>query len=166
MKFRLHFLHILSVVFLPLLSVAQTPANWKVNGNAVATGDFLGTTNNQPLIFYSNNTEWMRLNSTGELRINYLSSTGNSFLTANSNGELRKILYSNDSNQVLTGAGTFRTGSSFGPWSKNGSNVFITSVNVGIGTNTPQYLLDVSGSAHFDGTVFANGITLLNSMEA
>ncbi|MEO5641752.1 MAG: hypothetical protein ABIQ40_03915, partial [Bacteroidia bacterium] len=154
------------LLFLPVAGFSQTPANWKVNGNAAATGDFLGTTNNQPLIFYSNNTEWMRLKENGELRINYLSSTGTSFLTANSNGELRKILYSNDSNQVLTGAGTFRTGSSFGPWQKNGYNVFLTSVNVGIGTNTPQYLLDVSGSAHFDGTVFANGITLLNSMEA
>ena len=34
---------------------------WKLDGNSVATGKFLGTTNNEPLVFKSNNIEGFRL---------------------------------------------------------------------------------------------------------
>ncbi|CAN5852555.1 hypothetical protein BH11BAC7_BH11BAC7_23280 [soil metagenome] len=166
MKSKYFTIYYFLLLLLPVAGFSQTPAEWNVNGNAAANGDFLGTTNNQPLIFYSNNTEWMRLNSTGELRVTDLSSTGNSFVTANSYGELKRILFTNDSTRVLTAAGTFRAGDSFGPWQQDGGNVFLVSGNVGIGTNAPQHRLDVNGDAHFNGTVFANGITLLNRMEA
>jgi hypothetical protein len=43
---------------------------WFTNGNAINSGDFLGTTNNQPLIFKTNNTERMRLTESGDLQIN------------------------------------------------------------------------------------------------
>jgi hypothetical protein len=43
---------------LPGLSLGQ--ANWSITGNATSTGSFVGTTNNQPLIFKVNNTEVAR----------------------------------------------------------------------------------------------------------
>ncbi len=42
---------------------------WKLDGNSVATGKFLGTTNNEPLIFKSNNTEGFRLLPDGSIGI-------------------------------------------------------------------------------------------------
>lgn len=42
---------------------------WLTNGNAITSSAFFGTTNNQPLIFKTNNTEIMRLTSDGNLQI-------------------------------------------------------------------------------------------------
>ncbi len=154
------------VLLIPVTGSTQSPAKWNVNGNTASANDFLGTTNNQPVIFFTNNTERMRLKSTGELRINSLSGSGNSFVMANSFGDLQRIAFPNDSNKVLTGAGTFRSISSYNIWQQNGNSVFLPSGNVGIGISTPQYKLDVNGNAHFSGMLYANGITLLNKMEA
>jgi hypothetical protein len=151
---------------LPVLAFSQTSAKWNVNGNTAATGDFLGTTNNQPLLFYTNNVEMMRLKTNGELRINNLGGFGNGFVTVNNNGVLGNTPFTNDSMQVLTGAGTFRNFSSLSPWQENGNFVYVMSCKIGIGTNNPQYKLDVNGNAHFNGTVYANGINLANKMEA
>jgi hypothetical protein len=48
--------------------VSPTPT-WLTNGNEIAGTEFLGTTNNKPLIFRTNNTETMRLTETGNLGI-------------------------------------------------------------------------------------------------
>lgn len=156
----------LIATLLPAVSFSQTPAKWNVNGNTAANGDFLGTTNNQPLVFYTNNTEGMRLKTNGELRINSLLGPGNGFVIANNTGGLSRMSFTNDSNQVLTGAGTFRNITSISLWQQNGNFVFVPSGKVGIGVSNPQYKLDVNGNAHFNGTVFANGLNLLNKMEA
>ena len=37
-------------------SIAQAPAKWSVIGNTAVSGDFLGTTNNEDLVFKTNNT--------------------------------------------------------------------------------------------------------------
>ena len=37
---------------------------------------------------------------------------------------------------------------------------------VGIGTTTPQYLLDVNGNARFNGTIYAQGIVIATRMQA
>ncbi len=44
-------------------------AQWSLSGNSVSAGDFIGTTNGQPLVFKSNNTEGMRLSTGGFLGI-------------------------------------------------------------------------------------------------
>jgi hypothetical protein len=157
---------LLTLLCLPVCVFSQAPAKWNVNGNATVTGDFLGTTNNQPILFYTNNVETMRLKANGELKINNLSGFGNGLVTANNNGVLGNTPFTNDTNQVLTGAGTFRTISSFGPWQQSGNFVFLHTGKVGIGTNNPQYKLDVNGNAHFNGTVYASAINLVNKMEA
>jgi len=52
-----------------LLSTYPTYPAWLTNGNNILGTAFLGTTNNQPLIFKTNNTETMRLTETGNLGI-------------------------------------------------------------------------------------------------
>ena len=42
---------------------------WSLSGNAITSADFLGTTNAQPLIFKTNNTEYLRISSTGAVGV-------------------------------------------------------------------------------------------------
>jgi hypothetical protein len=96
---------ILAISFLfPITCLCQAPLPfWSNMGNSVGSGDFLGTTNNMPMIIRTNNVERFRI----------------------------------------------------------GPNGF-----VGIGTNNPQYLLDVNGNVHFNGTVTAMGINIVNKIQA
>jgi hypothetical protein len=58
-----------------VLSTYQTyhpstpPTAWLTSGNFLNGGEFLGSTNNQPLIFKTNNTEQMRITPTGKIGI-------------------------------------------------------------------------------------------------
>ncbi|MEO5645254.1 MAG: hypothetical protein ABIQ40_00255 [Bacteroidia bacterium] len=161
------FLLFLMTILSSTISFAQTPAIWSVNGNSTTSGDFLGTTNNNPLIFYANNTEGMRLKTNGEFRINNLSGTGNNFVFSNSSGVLFTKPCTVDTNKFMTEAGVFRTASSFTGWKFNGNNIHtITGSFVGIGTNNPQYQLDVNGNAHFNGTLYSQGLVLATKMQA
>ena len=42
---------------------------WALMGNAIASRDFLGTTNDQPLVVRANNIEAMRIDSNGNVGI-------------------------------------------------------------------------------------------------
>jgi|GEM_PF-3689958 len=58
-----------------LVSIAQNPnananAQWRINGNSASTTDFIGTTNNQPLIFKTNNLERLQVDAQGKLLFN------------------------------------------------------------------------------------------------
>ncbi len=46
-----------------------TDSAWSLNGNSITNGQFLGTTNNQPLELYTNNTLHARLTQKGQLEI-------------------------------------------------------------------------------------------------
>lgn len=155
------------VALLALTSIslsAQVPF-WSNNGNNASGNDFLGTTNNQPLILKSNGTEGMRLNPDGTIKFSAYLNMGSGFLWSN-NGTLSFTGFTNDTNQVLTGNGTFRSISSISGWQLN-NNLLYTSpgINVGIGVANPSYALEVNGSAYFHGTVFATGIVLANKVE-
>ncbi|HYG53506.1 MAG TPA: hypothetical protein VD905_21610, partial [Flavobacteriales bacterium] len=50
-------------------ALAQGGAKWSVGGNSCGGSDFLGTTNNQDLIFKSHNLEGFRLTKTGNVGI-------------------------------------------------------------------------------------------------
>lgn len=168
MKPLLYFFCLFAFLLVPFFSHAQTPAKWSVNGNTTANGDFLGTTNNQPLIFYTNNTETMRLKANGELKINNLSGLGNGLVTANNNGVLGNTPFPNNASMVLTGNGTFATLSTMSGWAYNGANLYNSNGGgfVGVGTNDPQYLFDVNGDARVNGTLYAMGLVLATKMQA
>ncbi len=51
----------------------------------------------------------------------------------------------------------FSTGSS-SDWSKTGTNLYYTSGNVGVGTATPTYKLDITGDINFTGSLYNNGV--------
>jgi len=58
-----------------VLSTYQTyhpstpPTAWLTSGNLLSGGEFLGSTNNQPLIFKTNNAEQMRITTSGQIGI-------------------------------------------------------------------------------------------------
>lgn len=145
---------------------AQVPF-WSNNGNNASTGDFLGTNNNQPLLFKSNGIEALRINPNGDIRFNAFANAGSGLLWSN-NGVLSHTAFTNDTNQVLTGNGTFRNLSSISGWTINGNLLYSSpGLNVGIGITNQQYVqypLTVNGDAWFSGTVYAQGIILTNKL--
>ncbi|MBS1651359.1 MAG: hypothetical protein JSU07_05035, partial [Bacteroidetes bacterium] len=47
----------------------QAQNAWKVNGNNLSSGDYIGSSNARPLIFKTNNIERARFNTDGGLNI-------------------------------------------------------------------------------------------------
>lgn len=150
-------------LFLTATLSAQTPF-WRNNGNNSGSSDFLGTTNNQPLVLKANGTEGLRLLTDGTVRINSFSALGNGVVTS-SNGVLGFKAFPNDTNQVFTGSGSFRSISTLSGWTRTGNVLYnAPGVNVGIGITNPVYPLEVQGSAFFHGTIYADGVVLADKM--
>jgi hypothetical protein len=51
---------------------SQAGQKWSTNGNNTTTGDFIGTTNNEDLIFKTNNTTAFKIKANGNLIIKSL----------------------------------------------------------------------------------------------
>lgn len=166
---RIHSLLIIAGFFFlfPIVVFSQPGAKWATGGNSTGTGDFLGTTNNQPLLFKVNNLQRASISTSGILQVNSLSGTGGGFATLDASGNLQRMNFNGNSTMFLGGDGTFHTFSSAGGWTISGNNLINTNPGfVGIGTNSPQYLLDVSGDARVNGTLYAMGLVLATKMQA
>lgn len=64
--------HIINFTFIMLVLINLAPAQltpWYLTGNSIASGDFLGTTNSQDLVFKTNNSEKMRVQTNGNVGI-------------------------------------------------------------------------------------------------
>ncbi len=57
------------------ISLTGSLRGWSVTGNSVDPGDFLGTTNDRDLPFRSNNTEYMRITTSGSVGIGTVAPT-------------------------------------------------------------------------------------------
>ncbi len=159
------FVLVLSFVLSATFTNAQN--NWNVNGNATTNGNFLGTTNNEPLIFKTNSLEALRIKPNGEIKVASFENLGKGVVTFSNNGVLTTRIFPNDTNQVFCGSGNFKSVAALSGWTRTGNVLYnSTGVNVGIGTNTPQVALDVVGSANFTGTVTAQGVFLSNKVLA
>ena len=154
-----------------------TPSNdWTTTGNSGTTAgtNFLGTTDAQDLVFKTNNTEYLRLTTTGLLGLN-TSTPGEAFTIGNNN-----LVFHNGGNKAIG----FETDYSGGTWNKNttsnyqgriefdpnsGRIFFTTSAtnaistntdnhvsilpngNVGIGTSAPSTDLEINGQIKITG---------------
>ncbi len=138
-------------------------AKWEVEGNVVNPGEFIGSVNNEALIFKTNGEEWMRLNTQGHLGLGITNPT----VSLDVLGKFRL-------NNGTQAAGRFLTTDDLGytqwadlpdmnHWSLNGSSVYYDQGGVGIGLTSPQEKLDVNGNGLFHGSVqlqgSGNGIT-------
>ena len=161
---------IVLVFVLSALSTMVTAQNTNlqnINGNATSNGNFIGTTNNEPLVFKTNGSEATRIKPNGEVKFTTFENIGKGVVTFNNNGVLTTRIFPNDTNQVFCGSGNFKSVAALSGWTRTGNVLYnAPSVNVGIGTNNPQYALDVVGSANFTGTISAQGVILTNKLLA
>lgn len=125
-------------------SLAQNGANsnnWKINGNSISTGEFIGTINNQPLIFKTNNQPRLTIDANGDLKLNALASpSGEQILMIDQTGKI--------SSQMPNVVGL---------WNKSGNNLYYTGGNIGIGTSNPIFPLDVVGDARVSNNLYVGG---------
>jgi len=138
-------------------SIAQAPAKWSVNGNTAVSGDFLGTTNNEDLVFKTNNTIAFKIKANGNIIVKSLESLGSGLVTVDNNGKLIHSAFSGDINQVLLGDGTFGALPS-GLWTTGtGGKIYYNGGKVGIGTATPNFKLDVDGDVRITQNLYLQG---------
>lgn len=145
---------------------AQAP-KWSTTGNAAASGDFLGTTNNEPLLLKTNNTTVAKFHTNGNLTLNNYSGSGTAFMLLNGNGLVTRYNFSGNATDVFTGAGTFAPLSSIAGWQFSGLDLNCTAGgNVGIGTFSPAYKLDVNGDIRSSGKLIASGLEIVDDVKA
>lgn len=129
---------------------SQSGQKWASGGNSLSKGDFLGSTNDFPLIFKVNNNQQMMLGDKG-LQLNSLSGgSANSLLQTDLNGNVL-LFPMGTSNQYLSGNGNWVNFPSIPPllWQQSGSDIFYNTGHVGIGrTPASNFVLDVAGNAH------------------
>jgi len=173
---------------------SQSQNWWRVIGNTPASGDFLGTTNNAPLIIKTNNQERFRIDASGKVGIGIsnpqylldvngrarfrwnayfdsllecsslkaynLGGNGTALLMSDSQGNVSRFNWSGSNNDVLTGNGVWTNINTIVPpslWQVSGQHIFYNQGNVGIGTNNPQYALDVAGDIRVSKNVYVGG---------
>ena len=138
-------------------------SDWTLTGNSGsnASANFIGTTDSVTVSFRSNNTERLKINANGKIKVADLTGNGYKIVYADSNGVLSKEIpggtiaapqpwmsYGNTiNNQEFFGTLNnmpivFKTNSN---GTGGGERMRITETgNVGIGTATPQCLLHIS----------------------
>lgn len=154
--------HAFSIAFILFILIAtngfsQAGIKWNVTGNIAASGDFLGTTNNEDLIFKTNNATAFKIKANGNIILKSLEGFGDGLITIDNNGKAIHIPFTGDGNQVLLGNGTF----GFLPgalWSYgSGGKIYYNGGKVGIGTTTPNFMLDVDGDVRITQNLYLQG---------
>lgn len=155
-------------ILLNVFAFAQPTGKWATSGNAITSGDFIGTTNNFPLDFRTNNNQVMSLDANGNLSLKNLIGSGNRILLTDANGNISS-LPQGSSGQFLLSNGTWANLPA-GSTSFNviGNDLFTTnSGNFGIGTSSPSYKLDVFGDARISNNLYVGGgIVITNKVDA
>lgn len=139
------------------------PANnfWNLTGNELETGQFLGSTNQFPLIFQTNGLERLRITPTGNIGIGVTNPNSGNLLDIGGN---LQVLGTGMFNSIETsGLGTFNTLDVIGNATING-NLNLNSLNVS-GSSTFQNLvvqnqLKVGNSLHVNDLVAYDEVTV------
>jgi hypothetical protein len=165
-------------------------SGWSLTGNAGTdpSTNFLGTTDLKSLVFKTNGTERMRLDSTGNVGIgtdpatgstklnlpdyNYIGWGGQLYLQAAANNFV-EIYDQNENDGLVFYNGGFFLGASGGNTLMQGSGtttqinsydgtntMYLNAGNVGIGTSTPVSKVDISGDIAFNGDAGTPGAFL------
>ncbi len=149
------------------------PLAWLLGGNSGTNPNtqFLGTTDNQPLVFRTNNAERMRLREDGRVAIGRNTAIGAGRLTLSEDTNSYTGMYIDSGatglpfyGYTLNGSNavwTYLDGNDGNKWKLNyfGDKLAVTSAgNVGIGTNDPTMTLDVNGNIRSrGGDIVLNG---------
>lgn len=148
----------ITLSFFSATLLAQNGPKWGTNGNATSTGDFLGSTNNQPLIFKTNNTQVGMFNTDGSLNLNSLNNGTKGLVLYDGNGTLFQLPFTHNSNQMLLGDGTWgNIPNTSNLWLETNGNISYTHGYVGIGTAFPVFPLDVIGDARISNNLYVGG---------
>jgi hypothetical protein len=157
-EFKLKTVSFLASLVLTTLATAQGGQKWSVNGNGINANNFLGTTNNNDLIFKSNDVEGFRLNPNGDIGIGTTAPVArldlNGSFRLNDGSQQAGYFLATDANgnatwQALPAPAT--------NWTLGSGNLYYTGGFVGIGTtapgtSTPNAKLEVKGRTVINGT--------------
>ncbi|MFN8397846.1 MAG: hypothetical protein U0176_24725 [Bacteroidia bacterium] len=147
-----------------LPALAQNNGMWRTNGNANTTGQFVGTTDQSPLILKTANAERLRIQPSGDMKVTALSGSGPAVLAVKPDGSLYRLdnpgtdtafscatrFYSADGNWLTPNCRIGSLNSAPVRIISNGTErIRVTeSGNVGIGTTTPQTPLHIQSSTN------------------
>lgn len=150
---------ILSLAFILFATVlvAQPAGKWSTGGNAISSGDFIGTTNNFPFDFRVNNVQQMSIGTNGVLTINSLIGTGTRILLSDANGNISALPQGGPDEFLLSNGTWGSLPVSATVWKSFGNDISYLGGNLGIGTSSPSYKLDVLGDARVSNNLYVGG---------
>ncbi|MBK9399650.1 MAG: SprB repeat-containing protein [Bacteroidetes bacterium] len=139
---------------------------WVECGNTIATSNYFGTKNNEPINFKVftdsplHQDPVLTLTTYKKISIYEFKNSPFGFLYTDNLGDIYKEDYNGDPTTFLNGTGVFSgLPSSASAWQLNGNNVFNTTSLIGIGTVSPGSILDIR---HNTAQGLANGMILSN----
>ncbi|MCW3070642.1 MAG: calcium-binding protein [Bacteroidetes bacterium] len=141
---------------------SQTPSKWNINGNTIASGEYIGTNNNEDFIIKANNNVAVKIKANGNFILKSLESSGTGLVTFDNNGKLGMLNYTGDATRVLLADGSWGVLPLGSQWENNGTKIYYNGGKVGIGTSTPNYKLDVDGDVRITQNLYLQGALVIN----
>jgi hypothetical protein len=150
-----------------LNALAQGSAKWSESGNSIGSSNWLGSTNNFPLLFKVNNIPYLNISPTGTYTFHALSGSGNGLFMVNSAGNVSRLNFDGNPNNYLRGDGNFGPVTSGAGWfSAPGLTYTTNKVGIGISSLASGDVFAVNGNSTFNGIVAADEFQAGNVVNA
>jgi len=139
----------------PFILHGFSQTKWELNGNNSGSNDFIGTTNNQSLVFKTDNTVRLKIQNDGDVVVKNLESlVGHGIVKVNGNGKLGRVDYPSNPEYFFDGTSNFSPISNICAWVTSGNFVTLdASKKVGVGISNPTYKFEVLGDAKIHGVL-------------